>query len=408
MAAVRARGALETGADAVDRLRAIAEQFDTDPIYAYQHSTRTETVSPPPPHPNAIVSLEVSDGTTTQRFDAIPRNRYAMQDLAPGGHLTFEPTPAGRDALERFRQSLASGEQVTFDKGVTFQFSRMPELFDQITASPSDEARITVGPGQGLPPWNARLDIHSSNGDQTLDVDLRVEVAPTGWDVAFTGTVGQLEVQVLLRRRRTRGEATMHYAYHHDQAKGWRAMQAALDVLAAIHGDGTIEVKDRDNVRPTLPFDLPNLPVSDDMRWYRSLAQKMVLLEEAAGAPLVLPDPIGQDLYHAIVEAAYVIEHGESGMDFTSVTLDLPVDRFEEISRPNARLAVSVTMVLPVPDQDPPPTLGYLSGELTGWTIKSAEPVEIEGEHHVRTTIAPKDERSRHQRFAYSRVPVKQ
>jgi hypothetical protein len=401
VAAMRAGGDLSTGADAVDRLRAITEQLDDDPVFAYQHSSRTAALPHSPPHPEAIVSLEVSDGKTAQRFDAIPRNPEAMRDLAPGGRLAFEASPTGQEALERFQASFFSGEQVKLDKGVTVTFDRMPELFGQIAGPAPEQATIIVGPGQAPPPWNARLVIRSSAGNHCLDVNLTAQTAPAGWQAAFGGSTGPLDVALLFRRLAASGQATMNYTYHHDPTIGWSAMLEALDVLLALHGEGTVEVQDRDGRRPTLPFELPNRTVSDEVRWHHSLARKMAILERAAGVRLVLPDRIDRDLYRDIVEAAYIVEHGESGIDFDGVQLDLPVERFQELSAdPPPALALSVPITLP--RLSPAPILGYLSGQLSRWVIKAAEPVQVGPEKRMRTTITPQDDEARHQKLAYS------
>ena len=129
MQAIHAGGALETRADASERLSAVAEWLAShDPFFAYPSYERETGMAGASLTPGAVIAIEAIGPSITQRIEAVPRNPAAMDEYGPAGTFLFEATEEGRRALEAFQRAFETGEQVTISQGVGLRFDRLPPL----------------------------------------------------------------------------------------------------------------------------------------------------------------------------------------------------------------------------------------------------------------------------------------
>jgi hypothetical protein len=381
MQAIRAGGALETGADAGERLRAVAEWLGSnDPFFSYPAYTRETGMACASLTPGAVIAIEEIGPSITQRIEAVPCNPAAMDEYGPAGTFLFEATDEGRRALETFQRAFETGERVTISQGVQLRFDRLPPLMQtHVSDEPMEGLEITIGPSDAPPArWPARLVTRSDAGEAEIDIDLEPVQPPDGWDGALQGSRGGLIATLLFQRTPTPG-VKFNFNFSIDSTQPVADQVAATSTLVALHGKGTLDIHATDGSRPeplTLDFDGGELP--EFFVVLHRLVTDVRLLEEWSGLTLTIPHTISRDEMLAVAEAAYIIREGKSGTTFDQVTLELPEDEYKPFeSGVPGPLRVEMPISAVIFGTEIP--LGRLIGELPPSEVKIAHAERIAG-----------------------------
>jgi hypothetical protein len=390
MQAIRAGGALETGADALERLRAVAEWLTrNDPFFSYAAYSRETGLAGASLTPGAVIAIEEIGPSTTERIEAVPRNPAAMDEYGPAGTFMFEATEEGRRALEVFQRAFETGEQVTISQGISLRWDRLPPLMQShVQDEPMEGVEITISPGAPGPPgrWPAHLVARSDAGQGEVDIDLEPVQAPAGFDGALQGSRGGLKATLLFQRTPTPG-VKFNFNFSFDPTQPVADQVAATAMLVALHGKGRLDIHATDGSRPeplSLDFDGGELP-----EFFAVLHRLLVdvrLLEEWSGLTLNLPQTIGRPEMLAVAEAAYIVRGRKSGTTFDQVTLELPEDKYKpfEDGVPGP-LRFEMPIAASIFGTEVP--LGRLVGELPPHEVKIAHAEHIAGTDPPRWSL---------------------
>lgn len=398
MAALRAGGALETGADAAERLRAIGDFFESsDPYFAYVATTRPISITAGQT-PGAVMSVEITSGEQNVRIDAVPRNQGAL-DRLPRGRLLFPDTPAGQAEIEKFERALIVGGEATL-QGAAMEFEMLPAAFEELAPAAGEPLEITITAEPRRPaPWDARIHVITDRGDAEIDLDLRPVDPPQGWDGSLVGESGGLTLTLLFRIKDGRGQVGTHWNFraHPD---GLAAQARALAVFDAVHGDGTISIRDRDGGAREIVDVLKAQPTNERLASGKSLIDALVLIEEWSGTPISLPDEIDAPELQAIAEVAHIIRTGRSRMDFKQVQVHASPAERDEYGKAPIQLGMAMEFAVDLFGVEH--RLGFLSGTMQG-KVERVETNECETDELPLVTLVPADEASAHPTFELTR-----
>jgi hypothetical protein len=401
MQAIRAGGALETGADAAERLTAVAEWLaSNDPFFSYPTHTRETGLAGPGLTPGAVIAIEEIGPNVTQRIEAVPRNEAAIDEYGPAGTLLFETSEEGRRALDAFQRAFATRETVTISEGVGLRFDRLPPLMQpHLSEEPMHGLEITIGPGEPGPPsrWPARLITRSDTGKAQIDIDLEPRQAPDGWHGALEGSRGGLTATLLFQRTPTPG-VKFNFSFSPDSSQPIADQLAAASTLVALHGKGELEILATDGSRPDpllLDFDRRELP--EFFLVFHRLLTDVHLLAEWGGITITLPHTISRDEMRSIAEAAYIVRERKSGTTFDQVTLELPAEQYKSFER-GVPGPLRVEMPLSFALFGTPISLGRLVSELPARDLKIAHAARVPGARPPKWSvrIEPATEGARH------------
>ena len=386
IAAIRAGGALGDGADIVERLSAIAGHLARhDPLYSVTTGSREQSLPPGPLHPSTVIALETSDGSTVQRFEAIPRNPAMDAALLPGGNLTFEENDEGHAAWEAYLRAFSTGRQTTLSSGVRVELTGLPRLFEEIAGQPAELAEVVIGPGAPVL-WRTRVDVSSDLGDESVEINLRRVEPIVGAEATFEGSSGPFELTCSFMRTAAGGAGSMSWTYSAMPDASLSETAEALALVEAMHGSGTLTLADRDEVRPSLPFTLTSRPVPQELRARSLFIDAMLQIERWVGKPLRIPTEITPEFARQVGDAAAVIKLRRGR--FTVGGFDLDVDEEgRKLLDGKGPLMLDLPWTLEQDGQEF--RLGTLRGVLTDWTIPEAKRLDGVEPASTRVRIEP-------------------
>jgi hypothetical protein len=277
MNALRAGGALETGSDAIARLRAIADFFEThDPYFDYVSTTHPLSIQPGIT-PGSVMSVEVTSQDKSVRIDAVPRNRAALDQL-PSGRFIFKDTPEGRADLERFEQAVRVGGETSLT-GTDLEFDRLPQGFRELIAPVGYEITITAQIRHPAP-WNARISVATDLGEGEVDIELKPGEPPTDWEHTLIGSVGGLTLRITLRVRDGRGQVGFRWEFQATDGETVAAQAQALAFVEALHGDGTLTITDRDGGNRTVSTPIRRREIDPRLVFSKQLIDDLLVIEQ--------------------------------------------------------------------------------------------------------------------------------
>jgi hypothetical protein len=390
--AVRAGGELATGTNALERLNAVGEHLARhDPFFAYPTSTR-EASGPaiPPPTPGSVMAVEHSDGVTTTRIEAVPRNAEALERYLPSGKFNFPATDEGRRSLDEFLNTLRFGGEVAL-RGVSLEFERLPPLFQTMEPIEPPEEIIIKAASSPPAPWDARFRAMKSGA--TLDVDLLPVDPPPDWDGALQGARGGLEATLLMRRRGDGGEMTMNWRYREEDT-GFRDQLRALALLEGIYAGEPLEIEDRNGGRPSFTLEPQATSAPSLIHQLKRLFEDLATIEEWTGESIRLPEVVSREELSAIAEAAFIIRGRRSRMNFAHVVMDVEPERYEAfVADPSAPLRMELVYGLDLFGHKL--TLGKLCGDLAEVEATEIERIKTDGKDVVRIRLVPMTDAAR-------------
>lgn len=359
--ALMAGGPIETGAEAFERLEAVADSLARgDPFYEYVTVTRPAGISfPSTITPGAVIAMEHVGLGHISRIEAVPRGN-AVERL-PSGTLSLRQTAEGRAQEARLAEFFAKGGEVVLE-GVQLELRDLPPLFEE--HGPPGGAISTVRlSGPVRPPLRARFVATTEEGEASLDISLSPEVAPPGWEALWEGTVGGLTVKALIARRGARVQMQMDWSYKDfPEFTPLRAEQ--LRFVDLLRGSSLLVMADPDGVRPPLDIPSPSLDPDPELAALRRFVDNVLTIQQWTGVGLPVVERIPWEDIQAIGVAAEMIRSGEASMNFGGVSMDLPRDRYEEMRVELGKFEFGVTFGLEVLGTEV--MIGVLSGQVPG------------------------------------------
>jgi hypothetical protein len=393
--ALRAGGPMESGADVFERLDAIAEFLATnDPYYSYVTVTGEIGVERPGITPSTMLSLEVSNGQSVTRIDAVARNPAALQRV-PEGMLWFDDTPKGREDAEKFNRVMQVGGDLQIDDA-RFELRNLPPLLESMGGSEGLGTLLLRAPKRSIPPWDARFVIDTDRGRAEVDVLLEQCDPPDRWDAAVAGTFGGLTMMVMFRTGLTKGAVGVHWSYGYTVDYAIRDQALALAAIDAIQGVGKVEIEDRDGRRSTSTFTLVQREVDMHQVLLRRFMESLITIEDWTGHQFTLPDLIPEVEVRAAIEAAQVIRSGESEMTFDQIELVMPAEKYDEISTGPGRYAIGYRFGVELLGDEV--WIGELRGEIPEVETET-HPIVEEGEEKVQLLVRPVTDKGRKPTF---------
>jgi hypothetical protein len=308
--AIRAGGPLESSEDAVERVRPVGEFLDGhDPYFAYPQVQHPEDVEMPST-PGAMMSIAKTEGGSTVRIDAIPRDPDAAALFAPKLTISFTDDEDGQRAAERLHDALKRTRSVAIDKGVTVTPKQLPPLYGDLVDKPiKGDVSISLKPN--IPPWDAEMTVKTSVGSATVNVLLELmDDPPDDWDIGLEGFFGGLTMRVLLAKRGEGGEMAINWNYRFDSLPA-RDQLAALSFVVALHGEGILDIRDRQGGRPPLRHATTVQEVDDQTLGLLGLLEDIVAIEDWSGVQLEIPDEIDARSSQKIATTATCVRQQE-------------------------------------------------------------------------------------------------
>ncbi|HST70127.1 MAG TPA: hypothetical protein VLI94_10760 [Solirubrobacterales bacterium] len=303
--AVRAGGNLEDASDVVERARPVGEFLSGhDPFFMYPQVIHEEGSTEPPLTQGTVMSVTSSDGGISIRHDAIPRHPDAMARFGPRITMGFTDDEAGRRAAKAFTEATSRGRPVVLEEGVEITPERMPPLWEEEVGK-TLKGRIEIRPN--IPPWLAQVTAKSNSGEETLVIQLdRQDEPPEDWDVALQGRYGGMTFSVLMRKR-DHGEITMNWSYTfgHEPIK---EQVAALRLIAYMHQEGEVLIRDFQGGRPDLHHPTDDRPLPDEVPALLGFLEDLVVIEDWSKQQIGIPDRniTAQEAHHVAITAEFI------------------------------------------------------------------------------------------------------
>ena len=391
MTALEAGGRLQTAEDAMRRLEAIADFFATDPYYEYVTHMRPPGQPAPTLNPSTMIAVERGDSRSIVRIEAIPRNPNTLV-RPPEGILHLDAEQQAQ--LDRLRRM---GGEVRFDD-VVFEMRHLPALFETFDEGPGGTGTVILSsPRRPIPSWDARLVANTDRGRVEVDLTLTQTDPPEDWDAALTGAHGGLAVTVVARAAKGRGEFRTQFSYSYSNVVEIRAQARALQFMEAVHGRGTLTIEDNAGVYPSVSESLSEREQDPYWRLVRTFIESVIAIEDWTKTKLDLPAVITDDDVRPVLDAAQVITTGCSRVDIDQVELVMPVEKYEEFSKPPHRVAIGYTFGIEVFGREV--WIGELRGEVPDVELDAQKVVEG-GQEMMQVFVRPTTDEGRHPVFA--------
>jgi hypothetical protein len=291
---IRAGGTVDTAGKVIERAAAIGEFLGGhDPFFSYPAYQFEEGMPTPPLAPGAVMAIGRTEGGSTVRLDAVPRDEDALSKYAPRLRMEFDPSEEGKRAAETIDKAIRQRRAVTVDEGLQITAEQLPPLFGDMIGKPT-RGTVVVTPTP-TPPWGAVFHAVSDRGDETFRVRLDpTPEPPAGSQVAFRGERNGLIATIKARWVEGRGgQIGIDWSHRIDDSPA-REQLRVLKFLEALHGNGEVTITDDLSGRPELKHPLKAR--------HFGLEQLVAFFEDV----VVIEDWMGQDI--RLPESADVAE----------------------------------------------------------------------------------------------------
>ncbi len=399
MAAVEAGGSLDSGADVMKRLDAIAQFLRrNDPHYHYVTTIKEAGEDGPGLTPATLIAVEVGDGETVTRVDAVPRNLAGLHAFPEGTLYVDNDEQAER--LDRFFRR-GGGLQL---EGVRVELRNLPPLFESMPGTKELAEAATVvmsAPLVPVPDWQARLSVETDRGQVEVDIVLTQVDPPDDFDAALEGDFAGLSVTMLLRTTpKERGELVSHWSYSYPDDHTLRERAQVVAMMDALAGTGTIVIEDRGGIWPKLTQALGGREADQELAVLHKLLESLVVIEDWTGHAFSVPDNVSAEDVRSAIQAAQVIRDGGSQMNVDPQAIVLSVEEFDAIPKDQRwRLDVKYGGTL-LGDEV---WIGELQGELVDIETETDRMMDG-GEEKIELTLRPTTDAGRHPFFKLVRI----
>jgi hypothetical protein len=338
MAALRAGGPLENGADVAERLAATGDFLaGYDPFFEYPATIHETGGTPPLPWPNSVLTVERVGPRSTSRTDVIPRNPEAMSRFAPSFRLLFADSEEGRRAKKEFDDALRYGGELETGEGLKVEFTQTTHLFRDHVGPLPDQSRLVVR----RPAIPVRLEVEAPAGTVGLDVALEAIPPPPEWDGAFSATVAGFELLVRFRLQGVGAEQSLSWRYLAEPIPVRERLEG-VKLAVALYRGGVLKMTRRDNGQLLLaePFERREFP-----GWLDGLTnvlEAVMAIEEWAGVRFTLPETMLPEELHNMAELSYIIQRQQSRMKFEAIDLRVSDEQLKALDEDSVKLGLSI------------------------------------------------------------------
>ncbi len=387
--AIEAAGKLDTPQDALDRMKNIGGFLARrDAFFSYPATTHEADQPGPPVTPGTVMSYELTADDVAQRIDLVPRDDEAMQRYAPEFVINAEEGEAGQRAAAQLEEALREGREVEIDEGLEVTFTRLPPAFEDVVGKPLTGGRVILGKAEPVrtrpaaQPWKARLHAETDRGSASVEVELRqAEAVPDGWDDAFVGRMGGMDVTALFRQRGGRGELTWNFRHQRDTSPV-REQLAALRFIVAFSGAGEFLVSDvGGSGRPELRRPTETRPLEEATQALVAFFNDVRAIEQWADVEFQLPDDISAAAARDVAKVASILRAGGRAYSWKDMTFTLhegglaPLQQGRPLRVEHTAGAVVLGQVVP---------LGHTSVTFEHYRVASTQPAEQPDQVTVR------------------------
>jgi len=243
-------------------------------------------------------------------IDAVPLDEDAARRYAPTGSVELDQGSAGDRARMLIEEARRWSAQVEVSSGFGIRLDRYPPGMHGAVErmEEQDNVRIVLRPSKAGS-WPVELRITSDHGDVTVPMYFhRVDPPPEGWDAALRGHFHNLSLTLALTRPKDEiaQERQLSWALHPTDASVHDRL-AALDVLYAMSGAGTLRIESGLSELPSTTIELSDSPLDPETIFERAFFTDLVTLEAWTGRRLEAPETASADQVQAIAAVATAI-----------------------------------------------------------------------------------------------------
>jgi hypothetical protein len=321
------------------------------------------------------MSFGKSDGTISNRIDAVPRDEDALQQFGPEFVLQPSPDAAGASAAARLEEALSGGKEVEITDGLDLTFTRLPPGFADLIGK-----RLTGGTlrlsspepvARPIPPMKARLIAVSDAGSASFDVLMKQTDTPEEWDGALTGRRAGLTVTARFRWRGEGGQVGWNFQYARDDTRV-RVQLESLNFIRALSGKGELSIVDLGpSKRPEQHTSTVGSPLAPEMVALITLFEHLRTIEEWASVEFELPDNVTSGEAAAVVSVARIVRDGGRPMVWRDIEMTIPEENLEPLRQ---GLPVRIEETLHARILGSEITLGHTELDITGYRLVRADP----------------------------------
>ncbi len=356
--AIQSQGALETGQDALERMLPIGESLaSSDAYFTYPAAIHETGQAGHKPTPGTAMSIIRVDELVTTRVDAVPRDAEALERYGPEVRVETTPDDKGARAAELLQSALQHGHSVSLTEGVEVVVTQAPPAFEQLVGE-----RLTggleVGPATPLarptppPPYNARISVETDEGPVSLDVTLLPsDTPPPGFDGAFVGSYGGLQVLAMYRAVEGGGQLKWNFCYTTGESP-LRERVAALRLVSALSDSGQAVITDRGpSRRPEVRAETQPLQLPQDLRALVAYLEDLLAISDWTGVEFVVPDFVNGEGAATVARVAKLIRDAGWKVRWSEIELTVGREEMLKLSAGQQRLAVVRTLAARINDQ---------------------------------------------------------
>jgi hypothetical protein len=227
----------------------------------------------------------------------------------------------------------------------TVSLARIPAPFDRLLSEL--DGTITMRAEREAQPWAARITADTSEGNETLDVDLEPGDAGPDWDARLAGKRNGLTMELSFVWNHDVGHGSMQIHWRAGRITGAAEERARVwQFLVALHGDGTVTFADREEGRPPLTEKLSASPLSPDVLALRDVYRDLAEIQTFAGATFgsTPNDFSGDEAYH-ISLLAHLLRTGKVEWDISTVAAVSGPDGVARLRRTGKDIVITEAMV---------------------------------------------------------------
>lgn len=356
---VRAQGPLETGEDALERLVPVGQFLaSSDAYFAYPAATHETGQPGHTSPPGTAMSIIKVDGSVTSRVDAVPRDVEALERYGPEVRVETTPDEKGTRAAELLQTALQQGHAVQLSEGVEVVVTQAPPAFDKLVGERLTGGTLEIGPAPGAPaappppPYDARFQVETEHGVETLDLTLRLaDTPPPGFDGAFIASYGGLEVSAMFRRVGEGGQLRWNFHYATD-ASALRERVAALRFLRALSDAGQVVITDRGHTkRPELRAETPVGELPAEFRALIAYFEDLLAISDWTSVELEVPTLINGEAAATVARVARMVRDGGWLVRWSDIEVIVSREGLEELRAGGKQFAVVRTLAARINDQ---------------------------------------------------------
>lgn len=227
---------------------------------------------------------------------------------------------------------------------VRMTWERSPKYLEGFLAADTEKGTAVLQAPRLMLPRPMRIEVDTTAGLASIDVDMQATAPPEGWDHALVGKCGGTTIRITLRHHGDHGEMNMDWAWRMAASRSAETHLIGVRLLEAAAGRGELRVIEPVSGEVLAKGPSPQTTFDQTMVILKQLFEDVLVLEAWTGERVELPQEISGVDAEAVRRVARLIEGVKE--TWTSMDFTLDDDPGEDVLTSGALLQARRTLAV--------------------------------------------------------------